>query len=95
MPITDEAKIVEIGREISPVTHVTPDDPPTVIIHGDADKLVPIQQAQIIVDKLKAAGVPAEVVVREGQAHGWPNLPADMVIIADWFDKYLAAPAAK
>ncbi len=95
VPITDEARILEIGREISPVTHVTPDDPPTLIIHGDADKLVPIQQAQIIVEKLKEAGVPAEVVVREGQAHGWPNLPADMVIIADWFDKYLAAPATK
>ena len=60
MPITDEAKILEIGREISPVTHVTPDDPPTLIIHGDADKLVPIQQAQMIVEKLKGAGVPAE-----------------------------------
>ena len=46
VPITDEARILEIGREISPSPHVTPDDPPTLIIHGDADKLVPIQQAQ-------------------------------------------------
>lgn len=92
VPISDEAKITEIGKEISPVNHVTSDDPPTLIIHGDADKLVPIQQAQLIIDKLKAAGVPAELVVKQGQAHGWPNLPADMVTIADWFDKYLAAP---
>ena len=86
---------MEIGSEISPVTHVTADDPPTLIIHGDADKLVPIQQAQLIIEKLKAAGVPAELVVKEGKAHGWPNLTADMTVIADWFDKYLAAPAAK
>jgi acetyl esterase/lipase len=93
VPITDEAKIMEIGKQISPVNHVTPDDPPTLILHGDADKLVPIQQAQLIIDKLNAAGVPAELVVREGQAHGWPKLTDDMVIIADWFDKHLAAPA--
>jgi acetyl esterase/lipase len=90
--ITDEAKIEEIGRQISPVNHVTADDPPTLIIHGDADKLVPIQQAELIVDKLKTTGVPAEVVVKKGAAHGWPNLPDDMKTIADWFDKYLAAP---
>ena len=57
---------IEIGKQISPVNHVTADDPPTLIIHGDADKLVPIQQAEFIVDKLKAAGVPAELVVKTG-----------------------------
>ena len=92
--VTDEPKIIEIGKRISPVTHVTSDDPPTLIIHGDADKLVPIQQADLIVEKLKAAGVPAEVVVKKGAAHGWPDMGADMVLLADWFDKYLAAPVA-
>ena len=81
---------LEIGRQISPVTHVTPDDPPTLIIHGDADKLVPIQQAEIIVEKLKSAGVPAELSVKEGAGHGWPESGDDMAKIADWFDKYLA-----
>ena len=32
----------EVGRKVSPITHVSADDPPTLIIHGDADKLVPI-----------------------------------------------------
>ncbi|HEY4312975.1 MAG TPA: alpha/beta hydrolase [Pirellulales bacterium] len=95
VPITDEARLVAIGKEISPVTHVTADDPPTLIIHGDADKLVPIQQAQSIIEKLNAASVPTKLVVKEGKAHGWDNLTADMTVIADWFDKYLAAPAAK
>ena len=36
----------EIGQAISPITHVTADDPPTLIIHGDKDFLVPIQQAE-------------------------------------------------
>jgi acetyl esterase/lipase len=87
--ITDEERILEIGRQISPVNHATPDDPPTLIIHGDADKLVPIQQAELIINKLKELGVAAELVVKKDAAHGWPDLPKDMSIIADWFDKHL------
>jgi acetyl esterase/lipase len=88
-PITDEARVVEIGREISPINHVTTDDPPTLIIHGDKDMLVPMQQAEIIVAKLKDAGVKAELVVKPGAAHGWPNIGQDWPTIVDWFDKHL------
>ena len=91
VPITDVGKILEIGRQISPITHVTPDDPPTLIIHGDKDILVPIQQAEIIVDKLKAAGVEAKLVVKKGEAHGWKDWHKDMATIADWFDGHLKA----
>jgi acetyl esterase/lipase len=88
-PITDEAKILEIARQISPVNHVSSDDPPTLIIHGDADTLVPIQQAELILDKLKSAGVETKLVVKKGAAHGWPDLLKDNVTIADWFDTHL------
>ncbi len=89
VPITDQKQVLEIGRSISPVTHVTKDDAPTLILHGDADKLVPIQQAERIMAKFKEAGVPAELVVKPKAAHGWPKLDADMATIADWFDKHL------
>ena len=89
VPVDDEEKFVAIGRKISPINHVSKDDPPTLIIHGDADKLVPIQQAEIMIGKLKEAGVPAELVVRPGAAHGWANLHDDLDIFADWFDKHL------
>jgi acetyl esterase/lipase len=87
--ITDEAKIQEIGREISPVYHVSADDPPTLIIHGDADKLVPIQQAELILEKLKTEGVETKLVVKKGASHGWPDIVKDNAIIADWFDAHL------
>jgi len=87
--VTDEAKILEFGKQISPITHVTADDPPTLIIHGNKDTLVPIQQAESIIAKFKEVGVPAELVVKEGAGHGWPNIQKDMTIVADWFDKYL------
>jgi acetyl esterase/lipase len=88
--ITDEDKLQEIGKQISPVYHVSADDPPTLIIHGDADKLVPIQQAELIIEKLKESKVPCELVVKKGADHGWPDLLKDLSIFADWFDKHLA-----
>ena len=70
VPVTDEERRLKIGREISPITHVSSDDPPMLIIHGDADSVVPIQQATIFIDKLKEANVPGELITRPGAAHG-------------------------
>lgn len=88
--ITDEAKRKEIGKQISPVYHVTEKTAPTLLIHGDADKLVPIQQSELMIEKLKAAEVPCELVVKKGGDHGWPTLLMDVKTCVDWFDKYLA-----
>jgi acetyl esterase/lipase len=88
--ITDENKRLEIGKKISPVYQVSEDDAPSLIIHGDADFLVPIQQAELIIEKFKESKVPCELVVKKGAGHGWPDLGKDMVTLADWFDKYLA-----
>jgi acetyl esterase/lipase len=87
--VTDEKKVLALGRRISPLYHVTADDAPTLIIHGDKDTLVPIQQAEVIVAKLKEAGVPAELVVKKGLAHGWKGIEQDQRTIADWFDRHL------
>jgi acetyl esterase/lipase len=89
VPIKDESRIHQIGHDISPITHVSKDDPPTLILHGDADKLVPIQQAEIMVKKLTDAGVEAKLVVKPGAGHGWADLHADIEKIADWFDAHL------
>jgi acetyl esterase/lipase len=93
--VLDEGKRRAIGKQISPIYHVAKDSAPALIVHGDADKLVPIQQAEVIVAKLKEAGVPAELVVKKGAGHGWPDILKDMPTLADWFDKHLAPkPAA-
>jgi acetyl esterase/lipase len=90
VPITDEKRILEIGKAISPADHVSADDPPTLIIHGDADPLVPIQQSQLMIEKLKAAKVPAELSIKHGAGHGWPDIQPDMEKVIAWFDQYLA-----
>jgi dipeptidyl aminopeptidase/acylaminoacyl peptidase len=87
--VSDEEKRKEIGRQISPAVQANDKSAPSLIIHGDADKLVPIQQAEVMVEALKKAGVPAELVVKKGAAHGWPGLDKDLVLIADWFDRHL------
>jgi dipeptidyl aminopeptidase/acylaminoacyl peptidase len=88
--IVDKDRRLEIGRQISPVYHVSPDDPPTFIMHGDADVVVPLQQSQIIMEKLREAKVPCELVVKPGGAHGWLDIGSDVPKLADWFDKHLA-----
>ncbi|HEY7315178.1 MAG TPA: alpha/beta hydrolase [Gemmataceae bacterium] len=93
--LTDKEKLEALYRRVSPIAHVSADDPPTLIIHGDADKLVPIQQAEVMIARLKKVGVPAELVVKKGAVHGWANMEKDVVTFADWFDKYLRDTAAK
>lgn len=92
IPVTDEQRIREIGRQISPVYHVTPDDAPALLIHGDADQLVPLQQSERIVAAYRDQKVPVELIIKPGQAHGWPKLNDDLVHFADWFDKHLFGP---
>ncbi len=93
-PVNEETRL-KIAREVSPIYHVSKDDPPTLIIHGDKDALVPIQQAQSIIRQFRAEGVPCELVVKPGAAHGWRDWQDDMRIICDWFDKYLKASGSQ
>lgn len=87
--ILDEDKRKAIGKACSPIYHVKKGSAPALIIHGDADKLVPIQQAEVIVAAYKKAEVPCELVVRKGAAHGWDGIQKDIGLFADWFDTHL------
>ena len=81
----------KLGREISPLYFITAKLPPTLIIHGDADKLVPIQQAESFVKKAKEAGANAKLITKAGKVHGWPEMGTDLLTLADWFDEHLRA----
>ncbi len=79
----------DLSREISPIHYVTSGTAPFLIIHGDADELVPLYQAETFVTRARDAGVPCRLVVREGAGHGWPDIARDLELFADWFDKHL------
>ncbi len=85
----EPAALEALARAESPIYRVTPAMPPTLIIHGDRDELVPIQQAELLIQRLKEVGVPQRLVVREGKAHGWPGIEADVAILADWLEEHL------
>jgi acetyl esterase/lipase len=82
-----------LGREISPIYFVTAHLPPTLIIHGGADMVVPLQQSESFVRRAKNAGATQiELIVRPGKGHGWGDFwrsTEDVTAFADWFDHHL------
>jgi acetyl esterase/lipase len=84
------SELVEKLKAVSPALLVTDKAPPFLIIHGDADPVVPLDQSERLLAALKAAGVPAELIVKKGGAHPWPTIHEEVQVMADWFDKQLA-----
>jgi acetyl esterase/lipase len=60
----------ELARQVSTLHLVSPDDPPFLILHGDRDPEVPLEQSERLHAKLRATGVPSELVVLKGAGHG-------------------------
>jgi acetyl esterase/lipase len=90
--LTDEGRLM-LGREISPIYHITKNLPATLIIHGDADRDVPLQQSESFVKTAREAGAKQiELIVRKGQGHGWGDFwksEEDITAFADWLDRHL------
>ena len=75
----------------SPLSWVTPHAAPTLCIHGTADNYVAFEQAQWMVERLKACGVEAELLAFEGAGHGLKGddaQKADAAMLA-FFDAHL------
>ena len=51
-----------------------------LVLHGDADRVVPLAQAQALIGAIRAAGGTVELMVYEGEGHGWsrPDTVADV-----------------
>jgi dipeptidyl aminopeptidase/acylaminoacyl peptidase len=87
--VTD-SEMMQTMTQISPARLVTPQAPPFLLIHGDADQVVPLQQSELMLAALKQANVPAELVVKQGGGHPWLTIHEEVKLLADWFDKQLA-----
>jgi acetyl esterase/lipase len=85
----------DVYRLASPITHVSKDDPPTLILHGSIDSTVPIEQAELLVDRLKETGVEFDYDRVEGWPHAMDveaNVNRHCVAkMFEFFDKHLAA----
>ncbi|PQO39246.1 alpha/beta hydrolase [Blastopirellula marina] len=61
---------VDLAKQASAAYHVTKDDPPFLVIHGDKDKTVLLDQSQRIQEVYGEAGLPLELIVIQGGGHG-------------------------
>jgi acetyl esterase/lipase len=91
-----QASAARAYAEASPVTHVSDRSPPTLLIHGDADALVPLRQSTAMEALLGKSGVPVRLVVVRGGAHGadfglpTPSEPPGYYgAMVDWLNRYL------
>jgi len=78
-------------RRASPITYVTSDAPPFLFFHGSEDKLVPVDQSKRLGEKLRNAGVFAEVNVLEGEGHGFTDAANQKAMrrMLDFLDAHL------
>ena len=87
------------GKEISPIYFITSTLPPVVLIHGDLDPTVPLQQSESFIQKATEAGAPVpKLVVRAGKGHGWGDFwksEEDLKVFGDWFDACLGKDSKK
>jgi len=75
----------------NPITYVSKDAPPFLILHGDADKLVPVNQSELLSEALRKAGVPVIFHKIVGAGHASPefNLPEVKAMVRSFFDHTL------
>jgi acetyl esterase/lipase len=79
----------------SPITYVTKAAPPFLIFAAENDTIIPPVQGQVLYDRLKAAGVPATLVIAKNAHHCFPSSPTPISptreeiskMIADFFDR--------
>lgn len=91
-PAATSSNEYRVYRDASPVYHATKDDAPTLLMHGDADPLVPFRNFELMKKALIDAGVPVSALAIKGGAH-FPPFPASepdpFKETVAWFDKHL------
>lgn len=89
-----EEEIHAQAAALSPIRQIGEAPPPCLLIHGDADPLVPLSQSQALLDALKRAGGEAELIVKPGGGHPWPSIREEVAIMADWMERQLGTPSS-
>ncbi|MBS0262926.1 MAG: alpha/beta hydrolase [Planctomycetes bacterium] len=77
-------------KSISPIYFVQKDSPPLLLIHGDRDTTVPLQQSEILKNKYADLKLPVKLVVHPGGGHSsWPGIMENYPAVWGWFDQHL------
>ncbi|MCM3601322.1 prolyl oligopeptidase family serine peptidase [Robertmurraya korlensis] len=76
-------------KRANPITYITKDDPPFLIMHGDKDRRVPYNQSVLLFEALKKANVEATMVKIKGAGHGGFSQPEILKTVQQFFDNHL------
>jgi acetyl esterase/lipase len=81
----------EKAPDISPILFVTPDDPPTLLIHGDADTTVNISHSQRLFQALQENRIRSNFITLPGAGHGFRDSDAQkaQTALVAWFEETL------
>jgi acetyl esterase/lipase len=81
-----------LSAGISPILFVTPDDPPTLLVHGTGDTLVPDSHSKLIYAAFQEKKVPTNLILIEGAPHAFQGAALEQANAAavKWFLQYLA-----
>ncbi|MGE0127938.1 MAG: prolyl oligopeptidase family serine peptidase [Blastocatellales bacterium] len=79
------------AADYSPLLRVSPDDPPTLLIHGDRDELVALKNSQLIYDAFQKNKVKSQLMIIAGAVHGFRGEDAKRANAARvaWFEQTL------
>lgn len=82
-------EIRELAEAASPARQVNRKPPPFLLIHGDADPVVPLSQSEKLRAALRAAGGEVRLLVKPGGGHPWPDARVEAERMAEWFQERL------
>jgi dipeptidyl aminopeptidase/acylaminoacyl peptidase len=88
----------DVLRQLSPIHKLDRVKAPVLVLHGDHDTNVPIEEAEQVVAALKARQIPVQFTIFPDEGHGWQKLStriAANTAVTEWFRKYLRVPQEK
>ena len=81
-----------LARLASPVHHVSKDDPPLLILHGDKDRTVQLRQSEHLANLYRERGLDVILHVEPGKGHGWnPPSDAERKQVLEFLQRHLGA----
>jgi acetyl esterase/lipase len=91
--LTDPATLAQ-ATQATPLTYIDANDPPFLIMHGELDGMVPIEQSELLADALRAAGVDVTFIRLPHAGHGYggpddPVLPEFLTPTLGFLDTHL------
>ncbi|MEO6740192.1 MAG: alpha/beta hydrolase [Chthoniobacteraceae bacterium] len=77
-PDSDPNDKLRLYREMSPVSFLTKDSPPLLMIQGDKDTTIPVHHARYMKERAEAIHAPVEILIVENAGHNWRSVGAEI-----------------